>query len=79
MKLNSIIIFCENVKVLRRQSGLNKKDFAKKINISVYSLNKIENGIIPERMPCDILADISNEFGVDPYILLCCQITDQHD
>ncbi len=76
MKINSKSIFCENVKFLRRQSGLNKKNFAKKINISVYSLNKLENGVIPERMPCDILADISNEFGVDVFLLLCCRITE---
>ncbi len=39
--------FCENIKQLRRIKGLSKKEMAKKLGISIPSLTKIENGIMP--------------------------------
>ena len=74
MKLSSQSIFCQNVKNLRKMSGLNKKQFAEKLHISVRGLSMIESGAIPQRMGCEVLEHICEEFKFDPYIILCCII-----
>ena len=63
---NEIQVLCENIKLIRTTLGLSKKEMAQKIRISVYSLNKLERGIIPPRLPCDFLIYIHWEFGVTP-------------
>lgn len=58
-------IFCQNVRILRENNNLSKKEMAEKLGISTKSLNKIESGVVPKRLSCDILAYIYLNFGVD--------------
>ena len=63
-------IFCCNVLALRKRNNLSKKDMAKLLGIGIGSLNKLEKGIIPERMSCTVLVRISKVFHVPiSYIL----------
>ena len=40
-------VFCENIKAIRKQKSLSKKEMAKRLGIGVKSLDSIENGIVP--------------------------------
>ncbi len=40
---NDIRIFCENIKKIRKNKMLSKKEMSKLLGISVYSLNIITN------------------------------------
>ena len=59
-------IFQNNIKFLRKKENLSKKDMAKLLQISVNSLNKIESGIMPERLGIGIVFRIQQVFGVLP-------------
>lgn len=56
--------FLINVKKLRIENHLSKNKMAKKLNISVYTLNKIENGILPPKLTVEIVFKINKEFGI---------------
>ncbi len=63
---NVELIFCANVKELRKKNNLSKREMAKRLGIGVKSLTLIENGIIPPRLNCEILFYIRKSFGVKP-------------
>lgn len=46
--------FCMNVKRLRAEHQLSKTKMAKILGISVASLNKLEDGIMP-RISCEVV------------------------
>ena len=48
MTNKEISIFCNNVKVLRKRSGLNREEMAHICGISVPELIQIEQGSLPE-------------------------------
>lgn len=56
-------VFCDNVKRIRAERRLSKKDMAAIMKISVSSLNKIENGIMPG-ISCIVLCRICHYFGI---------------
>ena len=60
------LIFCENVKQLRKLHGLSKSKMAKLLGISTAGLSAIENGIIPPRMSCAVILRASDAFGIAP-------------
>lgn len=55
-------LFCTNLVRLRKHHQLTKKAMAKILNISLYSLNRLEAGIIPPRVTVGILYAIWNHF-----------------
>lgn len=63
---NEIQTLCENMKLLRATLGLSKKEMANRIRISMYSLNKLESGVMPPRLCIDFLIYINWEFGILP-------------
>ena len=65
-----MLVFCENVRLLRKREGLTQKEMAERLKVSVRSISMIENGIVPKRLSCDILFKIHFEFGIDPTDLL---------
>ena len=59
-------VFCANVKALRQREKLSKKEMAKRLGIGVGSLTKLESGILPPRLTCNILIKLHTCFGVLP-------------
>ena len=59
-------IFMQNVTWIRKKNGLSKKEMAEILGISVFSLNKIENGILPPKASVEIIFRIYDRFGVNP-------------
>lgn len=58
--------FFENIRVLRAEKGLSKKEMAKRLRIGLHSLNLLERGVLPPRLDCLILYYIHREFGIRP-------------
>lgn len=59
-----LLIFCKNIRALRKYYNLSKEKMARLLGISVTSLTKIENGKVPDRLSCNILVRIYNIFGI---------------
>ena len=59
-----IEIFLNNVIWLRKHYGLSKKEMAKKLEIGIGTLNKIEKGELPPELRIDVLYCIWKEFGI---------------
>ena len=64
--LSDIQILCQNIKSLRQQHNLSKKEMSQILGIGMKTLNQIENGILPPRMSCEPLFRIQSHFGIRP-------------
>ena len=69
-------ILCKNIKYLRFQHNLSKKEMAKKLGIGIASLSKIESGILPPRLTHELLLLIHEHFGISPHKILTEEIED---
>ena len=58
--------FLSNVAWIRKKYGISKRKMSKALKISVESLNKIENGILPPKISIDIVFNIYISFGIEP-------------
>ena len=58
------IIFCKNIRFLRKQKGLSMREMAKIMGVSVYTLKKIENDEVPPRLDVGVLFRIQNSYGI---------------
>ena len=59
-----------NLKWLRKELNLSKKQMAKNLGIGVGSLNKMENGVYPPRLKAKVLLAVWDNFGIYPSVLL---------
>lgn len=63
-KLSELEIFAENVRFLRMHYRYTKKAMAEIMGIGVATLNKLENGIIPERIGVSCIYSVSKHFVI---------------
>lgn len=63
---NDVHNFCENIKRIRSTNKLSKKEMAKYCGISINSLNKIEQGILPPKLSYKMVFYIHKNFGIKP-------------
>ena len=56
--------FVENIRDLRIKNGLSKTQMAEKLDVSVYTIRKLENGIMPKRLSIEVVFKIEKEFGI---------------
>ena len=61
--------FCSNLRILRKSKNLTQKELASRLNISLYSLRKLEQEEIPKNIKIDILFSVSKLFGVPVHLL----------
>ncbi len=61
-----VLIFCYNIRFLRRKYKLSRAEMAKRLGIGVQTLRALEKDEIPSRLSCEILFRIYNEFGICP-------------
>lgn len=59
-----ILMLCHNLRQLRKQHGLSKKEMAAILRISARSLNMLENDILPPQQSCDFLFYASRYFNI---------------
>lgn len=62
---NEIKNLCENIKLLRSENRLSKKDMAKLLGISYNSLTLIEKGVLP-KIGYNMLYKIYYNFNISP-------------
>lgn len=60
------LTFCHNIKWTRLHRKLSKKEMAKILKISVGTLTKIENGMLPPRLNVEIFFRVQHCFGIHP-------------
>lgn len=63
---NQLQNFTYNVKFIRKSNNLSKKEMADILNVSIYSLNKLEKGNIPKNLPVDIIFAVMHHFKLSP-------------
>ena len=59
-----IIVFCENMKTLRKRNNLSKKEMAKILGIVVRNLAKIEERVMPSKTSTSVIFKISHHFKI---------------
>lgn len=57
-------IFCKNIKELRESHHLTKTEMARRLKISIPTLNKIESGELPKRLTVKVIYAIVDEFNI---------------
>lgn len=58
------LVFCRNLRNLRKAHGLSKKKMAGILGIGVKSLTLLEHDIIPPRLGCEMLFRASRYFKI---------------
>ena len=58
--------FVQNIIWIRKYHRLSKKQMASLSGISVYSLNKLEKGVLPKRLGVNVLFNIEKNFNIFP-------------
>lgn len=66
---DELAVFCENIRLLRERNGLTKKQMTEIMGIGMASLNKIEKGIVPEKLKVEALLYTANYFHYAPHEL----------
>ena len=62
--------FAHNVAWLRKKNGLSKKEMARLLKIGLWSLNKLESGILPPKMSFEVVYRIYDNFGITPEAMI---------
>ncbi len=58
------LIFCANVRYLRDQHGLSKRDMADILRVGVKTITSLEHNTVPPRLSSAVLFRISQHFHV---------------
>ena len=58
---------CANIRDLRTTHGLSRTVMARKLGITVKTLDLLESGIMPRRCTVRLLYNIQKNFAVSPY------------
>ena len=64
--MTELDVFCRNFRYLREISGLSLEEMAKCVGISVYSVKRIEQVIVPRTVKMGTLLAMFVSFGVSP-------------
>lgn len=62
-------IFGENIRLLRKVHRLSQKQMASIANISVYCLQKAEQGVFTNSLGSDAIINLSRHFHLHPSML----------
>ncbi len=63
-------IFCQNIRTLRKSTGLSILAMSRRLHISPRTLILLERNILPPELECTILFRIEEEFGIRPQDML---------
>ena len=68
--VDGLEILCDNIRFLRKQNRLSRSKMARKLGVSVPTLDSLEQGIVPVRCGSHILFRLRQEFGIPIPILV---------
>ena len=63
-------IVCHNIRVLRRKHGLSRTAMARRIHVTLKTLDSMEAGVIPDRIGILFLYHVMQAFGISPQNML---------
>ena len=63
-------IVCQNIRYLRQTQGLSRTVMARKLHITIKTLDLLESGIFPDRIHVGFLFHVWQAFGISPPDLL---------
>lgn len=61
---DQLLTLCQNIRYLRKINGLSKTKMARILGISVRTLTKLEQGIFPPQLGCEVLWRTGSHFRV---------------
>lgn len=64
--MDEIQTFCNNVRILRKSRKITRKEMCAALKIGMKTLNKIESGVLPPKLSCDVIYRLSVYFDVTP-------------
>ena len=67
---------CANIRYLRTAHGLSRTVMARKLGITIKTLDLLESGIMPRRCTVRLLYNIQRNFAVSPYDCLSARLED---
>ena len=67
---------CHNIRWLRAHHGLSRSAMARKLHITVKSLDLLEAGVIPQRIRIDFLFFAQQAFNIPVKNLVMCRLTE---
>jgi len=67
-------IVCENIRYLRKKYGLSRTAMARRLHITVRTLDLLEAGIFPDRIRIGIFFHVWQAFDVPPTMMLTCRL-----
>ena len=70
---------CDNIRWLRQRYGLTRTAMAKKLHISIKTLDLLEAGIFPERIHIGFFFQVYQAFGIPPKMLLTTRLEETVD
>ena len=68
---------CRNIRYLRAAHGLSRTAMARRLHITIKTLDAMEAGIFPERTGIQLLFHVFQAFGVSPSQLTTTSLEDQ--
>lgn len=63
---NEYLYFSQHVRRIRIERKMTQKEMADRLGIGVRTLSRIERGILPRRLSCEILFRVQEQFGICP-------------
>ena len=59
---NDLAVFCANVRRLRQQEDLSKAAFARIMGVSVHTINRLEQNVLPLRLRTSSVIRLAQHF-----------------
>ena len=69
-------IVCHNIRVLRKTNGLSRTAMARRIHVSLKTLDSLEGGIFPDRIRIGFFFHVEQAFGIPPQKMLMVRLED---
>ena len=68
-------IICENVRFLRQQHGLSRTAIARRLHITLKTLDLLEAGTFPDRIHIGFFFHVHQAFGVPPHKMITTRLS----
>ena len=68
---------CRNIRYLRKANRLSRTAMARKLHITLKTLDLLESGVFPERINIALFFHVNKAFGVTPKRLLTVSIENE--
>ena len=68
---------CDNIRYLRRSAGLSRTGMARRLHITVKTLDLLESGVFPQRINIRFFFYVHQVFGIAPRKMLTACLSEE--